>query len=163
MRGRRTVLLVSFGTVISLLMYVYAGIHTYADSVGMRGKFPAGCHSGELLSYEVGNDAPLAFPFINPSYEFHVVLQPESTNNALVCFEDINGKRWNSTEHSVDVGAIGPGESKRVEFSLYPDKGNAYLRLELYLSFLTFSLRVAASWCYVEYQGNDTYVFGYPL
>jgi len=149
------------GVVISLLIYVFAGIYVSANSVRIHAQFPGHFYSGELLSCEIRNNAPLKFPFVNPFYTFRVVVTPESTNKAYACFEDISGERWNFTERVLDVGRIDSGEYKHVEFYLYPNGGNAYVRLEVYSSFIINS-KVSSCWFYVVYQGNGKYTFYYP-
>lgn len=161
--SRKPFLLALVGVVLSLMAYVYVAIDVYADSVDIHGISPGRIHSGEFASCEVRNEAPLTFPFISPSYTVRMVVQAESGNNAFGCFEDASGGRWNFTDRYVDLGAIGTGESRSVGFFLYPDGGGAYIRLELYLSFLGINWKVGLFSTYLMYRGNDTYVFMFPV
>ncbi len=162
MLARKPVLVAIFAVIITLLTYVYAGVQIYANSIEIHGMLPGSFHSGELVSCEIENEASLVFPFINPSCTLGVAVYPDSTNG-FACYEDVGGKRWNFTERFVDLGTIGPKESRRVGFYLYPEGSGAYLRLELCLSFLMVNFRVALFECHAAYQENDTYVFGYRV
>jgi hypothetical protein len=120
---------------------------------------PGRISSGDFVSCEVENEASLAFPFINPFYTVRLVVQAESANNAFGCFEGLDGERWNFTDRYVELGPLGPGESRSVGFFLFPDEGSAYVRLELHLSFLGVSSMVDMFSSYLMYRGNDTYTF----
>ena len=118
MRVRKPVLLASVGLVALLLAYVYVGFRTCADSVRMNVISPGWIRSGDFVSCEVENEAFSAFPFVNPFYSVRLVVQAESANNAFGCFEDLDGERWNFTDRSVELGTLGPGESRSVGFFL---------------------------------------------
>jgi hypothetical protein len=134
-----------------ILVYAVVGVAIESSGIVIYDNFPskAASLSGQPISISVNNNAPMALPYVTPTYSLSVVIT--SNTSAIDCVYPMIGD-LPCSHMSIDLGRIAQGESKSATVRIQTN-GNFTLRVDVQMHFfIAFQVKSKSISCQISKQ-----------